>query len=575
MGRVESDPSSEQNSPPPDASPGKPRGPAANGPPAEDVATRSTLERLISFFFRTEDPHKQKRRQVREIGKQLKRMKQKLYDPGRELAQPALGRLMFVYYKLFGPAQNLVKRAESSQALKEIVIELGMTETQRRLRGGLEEPAIRGRLKTAGPNELAAQLREELKVLFSEYSAEKLRAVDTLYNQLAAFLDLVHFDYYFVLKKFDSRMRENDFAYEPKLDAINGEYLLDDLKEFDDILLGIDGKTDWTKVFAILREYRNVEVVPEKSWPKVWRKLLDLRKSRVFELIIKHLSKDPAYSPNPAVHNEKIAEQYLAKLKTGTELIIQKILRERRQERIEELAEELFASAKVHRTKNYTEKANPIFRKLMFSGYTHISAVNYTKAFLDDYFQAEIHDLLNLLLIKGKWASPQASQPLSDRLHRLFKLSDNIEDLDKSLADEEDTGRRLKNLCYGAAKDKKLLPRVRKMLGSINETYQAVVYETAQNLIAIGKILKQVLEDGGKQQPDLILNWREINGSVDGSLRKLIVDVYKKIHCFVQLIQFFIDKEKAAAASAASRGAAVSTAPPAAAGAAASAVEEP
>jgi hypothetical protein len=442
-----------------------------------------------------------------------------------------------------------VKRADSSVALKDIVIEQGMTDRQRSLREGLEEMVIRERLKTASLQELVHSLKGELAELVSGFTAERSREIDLSYNQLAAFLDLVHFDYFFLLKKYDANMKENDFAYEPRFEAINGEYLLDDLKEFHAVLLGVDETSDWQKILGILKAYRNVDVISEKNWSKAFKKLMDLRKSRVFELIITHLSKDPAYTPKPAHYNEKIVEQYVAKLKTQTELVIQKIGNEKRDAKIEKLAHMLFASSKVLRMRNYTEKTNALFQRQMLRGFTQVTAINYVRAFLDDYFKTEIHDLVNLLLIKGKWVEPQASQPLSENLHRLFKLNDNIEEFDKSLAEEEDTGRRLRNLCYGAEKDKKLIPRVRKMLVAVNESAHAMVYQSCQSLITIGKILKAIHEDAARKPPELILNFREINSSVEGALKRLIVEVYKKIYYFIQLLQFYIDKEKISAAA--------------------------
>jgi hypothetical protein len=43
-------------------------------------------------------------------------------------------------------------------------------------------------------------------------------------------VNFVNFDYYFLLKKFDSGIPERTFSYVPKFETIRGEYVLEDLK---------------------------------------------------------------------------------------------------------------------------------------------------------------------------------------------------------------------------------------------------------------------------------------------------------------------------------------------------------
>ena len=434
-----------------------------------------TLGKLISFFLRSEDPQKQKKRQLREIAKKLKRMKQKLYDPGNGTALPGLGKLMHIHYKLFGPAQHLVQRAQSSKVIKEIVIETGMSKEQRALRKNLEEASISERLSSTSAQALIDAIKDEIASLQAAFSSDKIKEIDKTYNQLAAFMDLIHFDYFFLLKKFDSKMMENRYDYNPSFEPINGEYFVEDLKEFDDILLGIDEQTDWNRILEILKDYRDTEIISVQNWSKAFRKLINLKRSRVFELIIKHAGKNPSYKPSPSVHNEKIVDQYLNNLKARTEIIMQKIIRERRGKKIEQLADTLFSTVDVSRLKNYSNATDITLKKQILDGLIHVTPLNYVKAFFSDYFQTEILNLVNHLLIKGKWANPKNTQPLSDTLNKLSQIEDKITEFDNSLAEDEDLGRKLKNLCYGADKDTKMIPKVKALLTSINETAYTMV----------------------------------------------------------------------------------------------------
>ena len=55
---------------------------------------------------------------------------------------------------------------------------------------------------------------------FSQSEYEKVKKVDTLYSQLVMMAGFVSFDYFFMLKKFDSSLPERTFSYSPKFDTI-------------------------------------------------------------------------------------------------------------------------------------------------------------------------------------------------------------------------------------------------------------------------------------------------------------------------------------------------------------------
>ena len=66
---------------------------------------------------------------------------------------------------------------------------------------------------------------------------------------------------------------------------------------------------------------------------------------------------------------------------------------------------------------------------------------------------------------------------------------------------------------------------------------------SAQNLIIMGRSLKAVLEDKGKKNHQLIINWKEIESASESDVKEEISRVYRKIYHFVQLMQFFVKRK--------------------------------
>src|SRR5690606_21334029 len=104
-----------------------------------------------------------------------------------------------------------------------------------------------------------------------------------------------------------------------KFEAINADYIGDDLKDFMDVAIPIDRDMEWDLVFDILQTYKGVEVVNRQAWPKLTQIIKNIVHSEILVLIIRHITKDPYYKPKPVVPAERIIEGYLSKIKATTE----------------------------------------------------------------------------------------------------------------------------------------------------------------------------------------------------------------------------------------------------------------
>ncbi|WP_455381189.1 DUF5312 family protein [Salinispira pacifica] len=499
------------------------------------------FERILLFFMGGGDPEREKRRLLKQIAKSLKKQRFKFYRSKGEEALPALARFFFDIYKVVGPARNLLANAADSSALKSITVENFLTADQKSVREQFEESAIRERAATVPAKELAGQLKESMVRFFSDFDSQTVKRINSVYSSLVDFVGFVNFDYYFVLRKFDSSLQEGNFTGNPKFETISVEYVIDDLKDFLEVSFPIDRETNWEEVFDLLHLYRGIEVVPRAPWKKMLSTLDDVRKSGVLNLIVQHASKDPFYKPNVSVTNERIVEPYLNKIKTQTEVVLQKILNERRNQKIEQLVKTVFGTTAVARTKNYTEKANVVFAKRMVAGFTRTEPANYLKAFLLDFFKKDIRELHDLLIVRGNWSTAILSQQFSEAFHQTMAIADNIVKFDDSLADEGELGMKLRK-AMGRIVDRdpasnKLL---RTQLDEVNRMAQQMINEAAQNLIVIAKNLKSILDDHEKQEHELLLNWKELESMSEEPMKNRIVVVYKKIYFFVQLMQIYV-----------------------------------
>ncbi len=515
--------------------------PDNKSPEKKEQSGENFFQKILSIILGSSDPEKEKKKLLKQIDKNLRKQRVKFYNWKHHTVLPALAKLFYEYYKILGPAQNLVRIGEDSKSIKIYIIDMSLTDKQIEIKENLTEKAIRERLKQIGdPKKLMQQIREELKNFLAYFDLNKINEINETYNNLAILLDLINYDYYFILKKFDSGLPENDFVYKPHFEEIDAEYVSDDIKDFLDIILSIDPTSNsWPEVLKILNTFRNTEIIPEAGWKKIIQYTRQLQKNHVLEMLVQLIDKDPFYKPSPIIYREKIVEGYLDKLKAQTEVTIQRIIHEKRTSKINELTQILFGSSSVVRLKNYSETANISFSKKLLGGYSHIAPLNYLKAFLLDYLKKDIRELADLLLVRGKWSTNQVSQQLSEAYHQLLKISDEISQFDESLDEDGNLGKKLKSLLIKSNRDKGAINQLRLALKEVNDTAKALIVKASQNLIVLGKTIKLALEDREKEHPDLIINWKEIESYSERDIKEFLVDIYKKIYYFLQLLKLY------------------------------------
>ncbi|MDR1239682.1 MAG: DUF5312 family protein [Treponema sp.] len=500
------------------------------------------LEKLFSLFGGGKDPEAAKKRQLKQLARELAGNKfSRFYRTKTEEADGSLGKIFYDIYRNTAPAQVLLQNAAKSAQLKQTVVEAFFDKKLLELRARISPEYIAERAKTAALKDLAGQLEDDLAAFSTAFDSARIDACDRCYNLILDMIRFVCFDYFFLLKKFDSGITERNFSYQPKFGSVRGEYISDDLKDFLEISFALDPDQDWKNTLRILKIYKNnMDVVAPDQWNRLLLFLRELRRSGVLELVIRHIDKNPSWQSQPLLSTEKITAAYLEERRVEAKNAVGQIVNAKKNTQVEALVKMIFGSAEIERAKYYTAKGGEIYVKKNFDGFIFAPAVNYLKAFLLDHFKRDIRELCDLLLIRGQWVDPSLSQNMSEAFHRLMGLSDELIAFDETLSDTGENGSRLKAAVIKADRDKSQARYVGLILKSVNESAQTLISVAARNLIALAKGLKILLEDYQKPSRELIMNWKEMEVVSESPIAQRMAGVYKKIYYFVQVLQLLV-----------------------------------
>ncbi len=496
--------------------------------------------RKLADFFSSPDPEKEKRRELKGVARTLRKTNNRLYNPKSEQVLPGLAKMFFEFYKTLGPAQTLLAHAKSSAVLRSILIENSLSQEQAVLRERLGEQGIRERLAKGMGQSTSEEIKNDLKGFAAIFDPARAKLVNEQYRSMAILLGLVHFDYYMLLRKFDPALREGDYAGSPHFEAINAQYIEDELKDFLEILPAFDPMEDWSSLWQTLKSYRGAEPVAADAWRKLLAVIRRLKRTGELDMVAQLITDNPFFRPTARTYRDNIVEEYLSKLRAETETILQKVAKEKRAQSIESLTRQVFGGALVNRLANYTEEANKQFAKKLSAGYTFVAPLNYLHAFLLDFVQKELSTSFDALLVRGKWSDPGMSQMLSDGYHELQTIAESLEQFDGELAADSELGRKLASIAARADKDRQRAYMARRLMNKVNEQARDLLLRSCQHCITIGKQLKGVVDDVARGKPQLVLNWSELVARGQRNLRGELVAQYKKLYYFVQLLKLYI-----------------------------------
>lgn len=498
------------------------------------------IQKILDVFGGGINAETEKKRQLKQIAKELGKVKFKFYKASSSEVLSSLGKLFYEIYKAVYSAQTMFNSLANPNAIKNAIIDFTLTDKQKELAEELAEETIQARSKDMSIEQNSAKVKQDLDALMSGFDGDKINQIDALYNRALAFKAFCTYDYYFMLKKFDSSIQEGNFNNAPKLNTISGEYIIEDLKDFMAIAWALPMDDEWAQTVDFINTIRKFEVIKAGVFRKIVARVRAVRMCRVLEMMVQHISKDPLWQINVPLQNEHVVDAYLSGIRKQSESALEELRRTQKAKKSEDLMTQVFGTTSVVILKNYNDIGSASFQKRGLEGFTYQQALNCLKTFLLEFIKKDVREYADLVLVRATWTTAQLATPMSDAYHDLLSASDSITEFDNKLADDGEYGTKFKNWLPRMERDKEAANMIRTLLRDINDTARDFIITCTKNLVLFAKTTKSLLEDHQKSHSDIVINWKEVEHFAEHDINDLGVGIYKKIYIFVQLMQSYL-----------------------------------
>ncbi|MBN1836601.1 MAG: hypothetical protein JW820_12175 [Spirochaetales bacterium] len=518
---------------------GAPRS-ASTGRHQQEPASDGLFTKLADLFLGAADPDKERRRLLKQSGRALRKLGVHYFNPKTEQADTGLAKTFYELYRSLAAGQRILSNARNSAVLRSIVVDSTLGKEQLALKEGLSEESLRKRAQHTSFQQLRTEAHNEMSSLFAGFDINKTKQINDTYASVSVLLDLILFDYYYFLRKFDPQISESRRDYVPRFRPTNCQYVSEELEQFLEILTAIDLGQDWGQILQILKSYRGVEAVPRDAWRRVSHLIRRLQNTRELELAAQLFTRNPFYKPKPRVYRDNVVEDFLSRFKLQTEATVQKLAKERKANKLQALLTQLFGSRSYLRLKNLTEETNGQLSQKLLGGFGYVLPMNCLHSFLADYLESDLGRSVEFLLIPAKWADNSHSRVVSDAFHHLQGLAHEVTALDSSLSQEQELGRRLASLVSRARENPQAQNLARQIIEKVNAQSNALLLRASQQSVALGKVLKLIIDDTETNNSQLILNWRELVSRANRDARQRFISSYKLLYYLVQLIKLYV-----------------------------------
>jgi len=498
------------------------------------------LSKIFGSLFGGDDPEAQKKRILKQIAKNLSKTRYKFYKIGSDQVLPAYGKFFFDLYKIISPVQLSFQQQMNPAVYKNMVIDYSLSDEQKIAIEELNEESIMAMSKSMPFEALKQKIKQNIDLITSDFDMDKIARIDGLYNKLVQFKAFCLYDYYFMLKKFDSSIREGDFSHTPKFEPIDAAYISEDLKDFLSVLYVMPLEDSWADLWEMFKAVKGNEPVKAGQWAKICSRLNSMKVENVFDMMIQLISKNPDYHTDVEYKNESIVESFIDKIKKQAQSAIAKLEADQKNSKVSSILQQIFGTTEVVSLKNYTEAGSAIFERKALGSYQYAKPLNYLKAFLVEYVKRVIREYNDLVTIRGKWTNQALSTQMSDDYNVLLEASDEIAAYDEKLCEDQELGVKIKTLLPQTDRNRDAANIIRTTLKDSNEFAKLEIVKCSKALISYAKSVKSLLEDYQKPHPELLMNWKELERFSDQPMAKLGVEIYKKIYLIASLMQNFL-----------------------------------
>ncbi|WP_010263145.1 DUF5312 family protein [Treponema primitia] len=496
------------------------------------------IGKVFSLISGNDEPDSDKKALLKQVVKEIGQNKYaRFYRVRTDEIDPSFAAYIYEIYKIVYPACAFVQNSSKISRMRQITVEAFMSKENLEIIRKLRPEVVQDKVKKLEPQELSRQLKEDLASLFAAFDGSRVANMNRCYNLNTALIQFAQYDFLSILRRFDTSLPEGNTGYVPRFQPAKAVDVLQEMAAFREVIQNLEPGDDWKNALTVMKIARDgQELIPLNVWNMLLMNLRELKNSNIIELMGQYASKNPIWLIKHEPIDEQLAETWLEAKGSEVNGVIDSIMTRQRNSQIEALAIGVFGTPSVTKLQYYNREISDSIIDIGLGGFDYASPLNYLVAFIQDFITKEMQELCDILLVRGQWVNNALSLEMSNAVHAITDTTEEIDALDETLSDTGTHGTRFRAALLRAERDKVQARYVNSVAAELDEQALELIKAAVQNLVVVGKFMKNLLGDSQKSPPEVIINWKELGYFTKAPMSQRLTDAYKKINFFVQLM---------------------------------------
>ncbi len=515
---------------------------------------RSALKKIISFIkyyiFGQPDPYYEMKKLLKATEKKIKRISPVIYDFKKDKVTPKFVRIIYEIYKIVYPAKahiDVLRKEKNKNIIQVHFIESNLKEEDRKILNTFTKEYVTQEILNKGFNKATKDISKRENQFIKSFNKNLIFESNRKYNALMDIVEIIAFDYYPFLKKFNKNLQEDYLVDNPSFSMAYGKYIVEDLKSLSDIIDNLDLNAPYVESVEEFSKFRNKQLVSPTDIERLVNILKKIIKEEYLPLLIKIIDKNPFYRPSEAKESVNIFQSYIKML---NKRIIDNINYAKEQQiknQVNVILKKLFGTSEIHTLKNYVEDKNTMFERLGINTYSYAEPLNYLRYFIMEKYNRYIRETINSLIVGAKFYQSDTQKNLSNNFYSVNELIKEIMELDKSLNENEPRGSRFKMLLRKASNEAQAKKLSIEYISQINTEAYKILSSAIESLSYIIRIIDKIIEENKtKSNFTIVANLKEVEGVRNKEFIQNLDNSLNDMKMITQLIEIYLNFNKKA-----------------------------
>ena len=394
------------------------------------------------------------------------------------------------------------------------------------------------------PNQTIRDIENEFISYKKFINKENLPKIESRYYLLYKLHLLSTFNFELFFSKFQSNYIP---PTQPSYSPINGEEILNDLKDLYFLIASVPQKVDLTHSLSILymikkEDYKTLAKSTQHSLNDLFKMINDELSSNILLTMCRFIAENAKLFINVEQKFFSILEKYRKEIDHRFVINKKYILEKYSEKSLMQDVHTLFKGKHLLNFEGFTDELSKNLHDNNFDSISGIQAIRITKTFIIELYESSIKEIINTLILEAFFQEKEEQKDFSNIFFAANELKDFILGFEESLSgSSKNSFTFLANLLRSFNLNNATSQN--RIIGLIDLLNQKIKYaneKSAEALFKLATHIFKVIQDYKSDKPSYIVNIKNIKGKLNKEFINQLANSYNEIAKYIKIIKNFI-----------------------------------